>query len=113
MNEILDLAKRHKYVYSKHKKAWTAACAACASWARPKTPFTFPVFVAINWGARGDRRDADNIHAGAKFILDGMVQARVLSNDNRRRVAAIKHVLSDSTKTTVEIWAEDDVVKPL
>lgn len=45
----------------------------------------------ISWYEPNRRRDIDNITAGMKFILDGMVKASVIKDDSQRYVKGVEH----------------------
>lgn len=83
LNEMLDAARRNRYTAANQKRKLTRLCAdACEN----AEPLTGPVDVTIYWHERDYRRDADNLTAAQKFILDGLVVAGVIPNDNRRTI---------------------------
>ena len=87
MNEIVAMSKRSHYTYSKSKADWTATVALCAS---ERGVATFlGVRLTLMWVERNKRRDPDNIRAGAKFVLDGLVAAGILENDGWGQVKSI------------------------
>lgn len=47
----------------------------------------YPVKLKMAWYCRDNRKDIDNVAFAKKFILDGLVAARVLENDSRRFVS--------------------------
>jgi len=88
MNEIVKAKGRpawSKNSYTNLKKRWTEDV-----WkhARSKKLPAFPgrVVIEFRWFERDRRRDPDNIAAGRKFILDGLVAAGVLKGDGWRYV---------------------------
>lgn len=53
------------------------------------------------------KRDADNVIAGLKYILDGMVKAAVIANDTRKCVDfEIKPIQVDKTNPRIEVEIE-------
>lgn len=48
-------------------------------------------YLVITWFEPDRRRDPDNIMAGQKFILDGLVAAKVIPNDNQKYIVSIIH----------------------
>ena len=40
-----------------------------------------------------NKKDADNVYFRQKFILDGLVKARILANDGRKNVRNITHLI--------------------
>jgi hypothetical protein len=47
--------------------------------------------VAIEWICKEKRKDKDNVMAGTKFILDGLVSEGVLTNDGWGQIGDITH----------------------
>lgn len=45
----------------------------------------------ITWICKNRRKDKDNIMAGTKFILDGLVAAGVIENDGWKQIGDISH----------------------
>lgn len=45
----------------------------------------------ITWVCKDRRKDKDNIMAGTKFILDGLVVAGVIPNDGWKEIGRISH----------------------
>lgn len=45
----------------------------------------------ISWICKDKRKDKDNIQAGIKFILDGLVEAGVIENDGWKQIGDITH----------------------
>lgn len=48
--------------------------------------FNEPIYIAFHWIEENKRRDLDNVAFAKKFILDAMVKAGKLKDDNRRFV---------------------------
>lgn len=86
LNDLIDAAKgsggRGK-AYAKLKKQWCETVWAYALQARihKPGPFARPVFLTFLWVERDTARDKDNIAAAKKFLIDGLVLARVLQDD--------------------------------
>ena len=106
MNEIIEAAKKHFHIYSDMKKnftnivAWSAKCY--------KPPDSYPVDIIITWYEPNLKRDYDNIMAGQKFILDGLVVAGVLKNDTQKYINSITNKLAvDRVNPRVEIILEE------
>ena len=80
MNEFLAAANRNRHVYGKLKAEHTSNCAIIAHDA-PKFPGR--VWIACHWRIKNIKRDpADNTPSALKFILDGLVQAGVITDDS-------------------------------
>ena len=54
-----------------------------------KPAVTEPCYVTFHWRYSG-RHDFDNIRFACKYVLDGMVKAGVLPNDNQKWVLGFK-----------------------
>lgn len=89
LNEIIAAAKSHYAKYSTEKKEHTEEVAWLAKLAR--LPKFEKAHLVITWFEPDRRRDPDNIMAGQKFILDGLVQAGVIPNDNQKHIVSIVH----------------------
>lgn len=93
MNEIVAAAKSGRgrgNAYSRQKSAWTLVVAKAARDARVG-PFPLPVSLHLIWCEPNARRDPDNVHAGTKFVLDGLVDAGVIPGDRRKNIISILH----------------------
>lgn len=73
--------------------------------------FVSRVDITCNWFMKDKRKDPDNVSAGIKFILDGVVKAGLLEDDRYKHIASIKHnfFVSDNRKAyvTVELKEEE------
>ena len=81
-NSLLNDVKRHWKFYAKSKKYWTGVTVAecVALRLRPVTP---PVEIDFVWYTNG-RKDPDNIRIASKMIIDGLVKASILPEDNQK-----------------------------
>ena len=89
LNEIIAAAKSHYAKYSNEKKEYTEEVAWLAKHAR--LPKFEKAYLVITWFEPDRRRDPDNIMAGQKFIMDGLVQAGVIPDDSQKYIAGIVH----------------------
>lgn len=89
LNQIIEASKQHWGQYSKMKKDETNYVAWIAS-ASIKRHYK-KADIEITWCCKNRRKDKDNIMAGTKFILDGLVQAGVIKNDGWANVGDIRH----------------------
>ncbi len=88
LNEMIEAAKSHFGAYAKMKETYTDMVA----WLAKKLPKYQQVSITITWYEPNEKRDPDNIMAGAKFILDGLVKAGPIPNDTRRYIKSITHI---------------------
>jgi len=84
-NYIIDASKQHWAQYYAFKHRYTTLVWLCARAALK--PFQqFPVDFSIHWYCKDKRKDKDNISAGKKFILDGLIAAGIIPSDSWRHV---------------------------
>ncbi|WP_068539466.1 RusA family crossover junction endodeoxyribonuclease [Olegusella massiliensis] len=103
LNEYTALNRAHWAKGSKAKRSETALVAWCAK-AQKLKPLAAPCRVSITWYEKNHRRDLDNIAFGAKFILDGLVTAGVLVDDDQKHVVGISHIFAtDKDNPRIEV----------
>lgn len=102
LNTIIDVSKAHYIYYSDMKKEYTEMVA----WlAKGKGQFE-RIDLNITWYCKNKKKDKDNIAAGIKFILDGLVMAGAIENDGWKQVNDFKHsfkVDKDNPRIEVKI----------
>lgn len=105
LNEFINAERRNRYIAAKIKKDETGYCQDVAEKSELKLQETdFPCALIITWYVKNKRKDADNIAFAKKFILDGLVEAGVLPNDNRKYVQGfIDIVKEDKEHQRIEI----------
>jgi Holliday junction resolvase RusA-like endonuclease len=59
--------------------------------------------VRFEWHERTKKRDADNIASAKKFILDALVNMRVLEDDSRKYVKGFYDVIVDDKTDFVKV----------
>jgi Holliday junction resolvase RusA-like endonuclease len=89
LNQIIAESKNHWGSYSSLKKANTQLVAFCIKQATKRK--YKKIDLDITWYCKNRRKDKDNIMAGTKFILDGLVQAGTIKNDGWANVGDIRH----------------------
>ncbi len=110
-NSLINDVKRHWKFYAKSKKYWTGVTVAecVAQRLRPVTP---PVEIDFVWYNNG-RKDPDNIRIASKMIIDGLVKASILPEDNQKIIKGFTdsfHKDTDDPRVEVTIRSikEDD-----
>lgn len=108
MNELLGAFRRHHFAGAKLKREATGLCAEWAI-AGGLPRFEKPVRITVDWHEPNNRRDPDNVQAGIKFILDGLIHANRLPNDGRKWVKSIIHNShpADPKDPRVEVTLEE------
>ena len=89
LNEIIDMCKWHWGVYREIKQDNTDMIALIAK-TKVKRKYE-KINLDITWVCKNRRQDKDNIMAGTKFILDGLVSAGIIQNDGWAQVGRISH----------------------
>lgn len=111
LNDVIALAKKHWSEYSRMKKEYTDIVAwECK--ARRLKKLNKKVKVKINWVCKNKRIDPDNVAFGVKFILDGLVSAKVLKNDGWNQIDEINHTFEIGKRAMVKVTLieiEEDV----
>lgn len=79
LNSIINASRRSRSSANHQKQFWTdKAAAICQD--LPK--FESQVWLEFHWQVKNPRRDPDNIASAAKFIMDGMLKAKMIIEDN-------------------------------
>jgi len=88
LNEIIDTARSDKYAAAKEKRRWTNEVAdACNG----KHQFSGQVSIDYHWRVKNTKRDPNNISAGTKFIDDGLVTAKIITDDSLEVIVSVSH----------------------
>ena len=111
LNDMIKTARGNRYAAAAQKKKYTTLVAEEII-VQTDLPRYVAVSLDITWIETKKKRDPDNVFAAVKFILDGMVRASVIEDDDRDHVASIANriVVSDSRGVLVRIIS---VPKPL
>ena len=89
MNEIVSASKSHYMQYATMKKDNTNLVSMIAKSSVKRQ--LDKIDIEINWICKNRRMDKDNIIAGTKFILDGLVNAGIIKNDGWSEIGDINH----------------------
>lgn len=87
MNTMIDAAKCKWGAYRDMKRTHTDRIA----WTCKRIKPFNKIDITVHWICKDRMKDKDNITAGTKFILDGLVSAGVIKNDGWKEVGAITH----------------------
>lgn len=110
LNEMIAEARKGTFPSVRQKREWTELCAWEARAARLPS-LNVPVRIKIRWIEPRSNRDVDNVAAGAKYVLDGLVNAGVLRDDDRTSVVGIIHEFPppDPHWPRIEVEIDTDV----
>lgn len=105
LNEYTNQQRRNRYAGNKAKQDCTSKCKLYILQAMLKG-FTLdvPANVRFEWYCANKKQDPDNIAFQKKFILDGMVQAKLIQNDGWKQILGFEDVFRiDKENPRVEI----------
>ena len=106
LNEIIAMSKEHWAKYAEEKHSRTEEIAYLAK-SQIKKKYK-KVDLTFTWYCRNKKRDKDNIIAGQKFILDGLVEAGIIENDGWKQIRNLFHYFKiDRENPRVEIIIEE------
>ncbi len=106
LNEIIEMSKIHWGEYAKEKRILTYEIALLAK-TQIKRKYQ-KIDLTFYWYCENRRRDKDNIIAGQKFVIDGLVEAGVIENDGWRQVQNIFHYFElDKKNPRIEILIKE------
>lgn len=87
LNEYINACRKNAYAGAKMKKQTQEDI----MWFVKKLPkFEKPISIHFHWIEGNRRRDYDNVASAKKFILDALVKAGKLKDDNRNYVAGFR-----------------------
>lgn len=101
LNEQIDAARAHRQIGAGQKKNWTETIRQSALNQNPERCQFERVWIATEFVVRTHGYDPDGLAATMKFILDGLVAAGVLRNDN----------LTVVQSPTIEFFSVDTALK--
>lgn len=105
LNEYTKQNRTNKYAGASAKKKEQSYIIWCIKEQLGNVSITKPVIGHFRWIEENKRRDLDNICFAKKFILDALVQAKVLADDNRKIVTNFTDSFeyADKSKVIVEL----------
>ena len=93
LTEIISAAKNHHMKYSSMKQEFTERTRVYVLKHLAGVKISVnKATIHLHWIRRTKRADPDNIRAGSKFVLDGLVKSRLLADDGQGNIDC----LSDS-----------------
>ena len=106
LNEYIRICRANPYLASKFKKDLEDEI---GFYLAELPRFEKPVKIHFHWVESNKRRDLDNVSYAKKHILDAMVKAGKLLDDNRKCVTAFTDTFSygKEAKVILEIYEED------
>lgn len=103
LNEYINVCRTNRYKAAKYKADIEQQIAGFLI----KMPtYEHPIKIHFHWIEGNKKRDLDNVCFAKKFILDAMVKAGKLENDNRKHVVAFTDTFYYGKETKVIIEVE-------
>jgi Holliday junction resolvase RusA-like endonuclease len=100
LNEYINVERGNKYAAADIKsKETNVAKMSCIG----KQWYQYPCKITFTWHLKDKRKDLDNVAFAKKFILDGLVKAGVLKNDNLNHIIAFEDKVIFDKKEYVEV----------
>ena len=102
LNDYINACRTNKYKAAKYKADIEKQIAGFLI----KMPrYECPIKIHFHWVEGNKKRDLDNVCFAKKFILDAMVKAEKLENDNRKHVMAFTDTFyyGKETKVIIEV----------
>lgn len=104
LNNYINECRRNRYAGAKMKKSVEADI----QWYINKLPkYEKPIKIHFHWIEENKKRDLDNVCFAKKFILDSMVKAGKLKNDNRNFVSGFIDTFEYSKQSKVILEIEE------
>ena len=100
LNKYISAERTNKFKGSSIKKTETAIV---KNTLLNKKPFPTPCRLKFTWLIKNKRTDLDNIAFCKKFILDGIVQAKIIPDDTMKYVIGFVDEFEISNKEGVRI----------
>jgi Holliday junction resolvase RusA-like endonuclease len=88
LNEYIAAMNRNRFIGNKMKRDCTHFVHQTARYAR-LGHFTEPITISLTYWEPNARRDPDNITFAKKFILDGLKEAGVITDDSQKWIKGI------------------------
>ena len=104
LNEYVNVCRTNRFKASNYKKRIESAIGLFIGHL-PR--FDKPVKIHFHWIEGNKRRDYDNIAFAKKFILDALVKAGKLRDDNRKCVTAFTDTFDYGDETKVILYIEE------
>lgn len=105
LNEYINAERGNKYKANKIKQRETDVIKHFVIGKKKIT--TYPIKITFIWHLTHKRYDLDNVAFAKKFILDGLVKAEILKNDNLTCIQELEDKFIHDDKEFVELIIEE------
>ena len=112
LNEMIRTARGNKYAAAAQKKKYTDLVA-MEIMVQTERPHFEAISLDITWIETKKKRDPDGVFGGGlKYLMDGIVAAGIIDDDDRDHVASITNRIAVSDSRGVAVMVSS-VPKPL
>lgn len=91
LNDQINVARSNKYASATMKRKFDRKIFHEIITQIDPIPHYSKISLDVIWIETKKKRDPDNVHSGIKFILDSIVKAGIINNDDRDHVKEILH----------------------
>ena len=109
LNDYTSANRKNKYAGAAIKKRETDYIATILTF-KPKVE-SYPIKIIFTWHIHNRAKDLDNVSFAKKYILDGMVKAKTIQNDNLTKIIAFEDkciIVKEKTLQGVHIRIIED-----
>ena len=106
LNKVIEQNRTNKYAGNELKKTNQRIVKSYIPKELCERDMKYPVSIHLTFYEPNNRRDVDNVISSQKFILDAMVQKKVIPNDSRKYVSQVISTVftdKDNPRIVVEI----------
>lgn len=107
LNEYTRYNRTNKYAGAEAKKKEQRYITNCIVQQLGNIKINKPVIGHFTWIEENKRRDLDNVCFAKKFILDALVQTKILEDDNRKIVTNFTDSFEYDSKSKVIVELEE------
>ena len=108
LNEYIHAERSHRQAGARMKAAFTDVAAYAMNEEEP-VDLAPPLSVEFIWYRKNALSDLDNVSFAQKFVLDGMVRAKIIPNDSIKYISEIRHRMAiDEHDTGVAVTFTTD-----
>lgn len=107
LNEYTNANRYNKYAGASAKKKEQEYIIWCIKEQLGNIKIDKPVRAIFTWIEENKRRDYDNIAFAKKFILDALVQAGTLKDDNRKIITGFQDIFTYANESKVIVELEE------
>ena len=106
LNQYINECRRNRFAGAKMKKEVENDIGGCIN---QLPEYNKPIKIHFHWIEENKKRDLDNVCFAKKFILDSMVKAGKLKDDNRNYVKGFNDTFEYGKSSKVILEIEEEI----